>query len=273
MPKTTAACLIIGDEVLNGKIQDANSPFFAKYCYNLGIELKEIVTVGDEEEQIINSIKRLSKKYDFIATTGGIGPTHDDITYECIAKAFGLDCILDEECKARMQIKSNPEARLDSEALKDYYRMATLPTGSNVKSYYLVDDLWVPICSINNNIFIFPGIPQLFQKLLDSFVDVIKDIYNIKDQSHEYMRYFVKTTLSESQISQYLRNLQTEASCVSDEIKIGSYPHFGLGFNTVSIFGTKDNSEYLNKIKIRTIEKLNGEELSAEYEEQISNRI
>ena len=271
MAKITAACIIIGDEILNGKIRDSNSAFFAKYCYDLGIQLKEIATVGDEEEQIVETVRLLTAKYDFIVTTGGIGPTHDDITYKSIAKSFNLPCKLDEECKDRMTKKSAPEDRLDKQSLIEHYRMATLPYGDSVENYYVADDLWVPICSIDHNIYIFPGIPQLFSKLLTLFVPTLKEIYKIQNNDHEYMRYFVKTKLSESQISQYLRLLQEEASKVSDDIKIGSYPHYGMGFNTVSIFGTTEFSDYLQKIKNNTVETLNGEEVSAEYEERVSN--
>lgn len=271
MPKINAACVIIGDEVLNGKIIDTNSRFFAKYCFDLGIKLREIVTIGDEEDQIVETLSRLSKNNQFIITTGGIGSTHDDITYEAISKAFGLPCQINEELKKRMQKKQNPEARLDKQALSDYYKMATLPTGENVKNYYLSDDLWVPICSINSQVFIFPGIPQLFEKMLTSFTPTLKELFKLKTDHTEYVRYFVKTKLSESQISHSLKLFQEESERISDEIKIGSYPHYGMGFNTISILGEKKNEDFLRSIVDRAVSKLEGEEIPVELEDSYSN--
>ena len=271
MSKINAACIIIGDEVLNGKIIDTNSRFFARYCFNLGIKLKEIVTIGDEEDQIVETVNKLSKKYQFIVTTGGIGSTHDDITYEAISKSFGLPCLLNEEVKRKMQEKQNPESRLDKQALKDYYKMATLPTGDNVKNYYVSDDLWVPICSINHQVFIFPGIPQLFEKMLTSFAPILKDLFQLTDKYNEYVRYFVKTKLTESQISHSLKLYQEESEKISPEIKIGSYPHYGMGFNTISILGEKKHDKFLRTIVDRAITNLEGEEIPSELEDSYSN--
>lgn len=271
MGKINAACIIIGDEVLNGKIIDTNSRFFAKYCFNLGIKLKEIITIGDDEDQIVEAVSNLSKKYHLIITTGGIGSTHDDITYEAISKSFGLPCILNEELKKRMQEKQNPESRLDKQALKDYYKMATLPSGNNVKNYYVSDDLWVPICSINQQVFIFPGIPQLFEKMLTLFTPVLKDLFNLTTDCNEYVRYFVKTKLTESQISHSLKLYQEEAEKISPEIKIGSYPHYGMGFNTISILGEKKHDKFLRSIVDSAISNLEGEEIPSELEDSYSN--
>lgn len=272
MPLVKGACLIIGDEVLNGKITDTNSRFFAKYCYKLGIHLREIVTVGDEHEQIVDTIRRLKADNDFIVTSGGIGPTHDDITYESVASSFGLECKLDEECQRRMRKISDPEARHQGDALRAFYRMATLPNGPNVKNYYVHDDLWVPIVSIEKKVYVLPGVPQLFERLLTGFTNTLKGLYGLeKDAAHEYQRYFVKTPMSESEISMFLAKIQKRGTEVSKEIKIGSYPHFGMGFNTVSILGLKKDDAFLKQIVKETIQTLKGTEISATEEQQISD--
>ncbi|CAI1644305.1 hypothetical protein GRS66_009988 [Saccharomyces pastorianus] len=272
MAKVTAACIIIGDEVLNGKVVDTNSTFFAKFCFDHGIQLKEIVTIGDDEAQIVDTVRRLVNCHDFIISTGGIGPTHDDITYECMARSFNLPCELDEECKERMRRKSDPEARLDADALKAHYQMATMPKGPNVRNYYVCDDLWVPICSISHKVYILPGIPQLFSKMLKGFTPTLKKIYNLEEDPREYVRYFVKTRLTESQISKELKLIQDESTEVSDAIKIGSYPHFGMGFNTVSILGEKKDDAYLKTVVSRVVKNLAGEEISPELEDKFSNQ-
>lgn len=271
MSKINAACVIIGDEVLNGKIIDTNSRFFANYCFNLGIKLQEIRTIADDEVQIVDTIRQLRDKYQFIITTGGIGSTHDDITYECVAKSFDLPCKIDFELQRRMQMISNPEARLSGQALKDYYKMATLPSGSIVKKYFTSDELWVPVCSVNSQVFIFPGIPQLFEMMITKFTPTLRELFGIKGENIQYVRYFVKTKLSESQISHRLKMYQEESEKVSKEIKIGSYPHYGMGFNTVSILGLKEHNEFLMGIVKRAINDLQGEEVPAELENKYSN--
>ena len=272
MSGINAACVIIGDEVLNGKITDTNSRFFAQYCYNLGINLREIATVGDSEEQIVSTIRRLTPENDFIITSGGIGPTHDDITYESVAKSFNLPVAIDGECQRRMHKISSPESHLSEQALKDFYRMATLPKGASVKNYYLVEDYWVPVVSIENKVFVLPGIPQMFERLLNGLKPVIKQLYKLNpNHSEDFRRYFVKTKLSESEISQYLRDLQSRANEVSPDIKIGSYPHFGQGFNTVSILGIKKHEDFLREITKQTVEQLKGEEISEEQEKAYSD--
>lgn len=271
MPAIRGACVIIGDEVLNGKITDTNSRFFAKYCYKLGINLREIVTIGDDEQQILETIRRVSENNDFIVTSGGIGPTHDDITYESIAKSFGLPVKLNEECQERMSKISSPESRFNGQALQDYYRMATLPDGHSVKNYYLVEDYWVPVVSIQNKVFILPGIPQMFEELLDTLAPVVRSIHGLDpNQEENFRRYYVKTHLSESEISQYLRDLQAKATDISSVIKIGSYPHFAHGFNTVSILGTKKHDDFLRMITEETVLHLNGEEINEEQERAYS---
>lgn len=271
MPKVSAACMIIGDEVLNGKIIDTNSRFFAKYCWDNGISLREIVTVGDDEAQIVETLQNLTRKYHLIVTSGGIGPTHDDITYESIAKTFKLPVKLDTELQSRMRKLSDPESRLDNQALDAFYRMATIPSGPQVKNYYIDDELWVPICSVDHKVYILPGIPQLFRRMIEQFTPRFREIYGLKEDTREYIRFFVKTPFSESQISHFLRKLQEEAAQVSEDIKIGSYPHFGMGFNTISILGTKDNEEYLRRLSGETIRELKGELVTAELEEKYSN--
>ncbi|CEP62490.1 flavin adenine dinucleotide pyrophosphatase LALA0_S05e06810g [Lachancea lanzarotensis] len=272
MPLVNAACLIIGDEVLNGKITDTNSRFFAQYCYRLGVNLREIATIGDQKDQISSSITRLSAENDFVITSGGIGPTHDDITYESIASAFNLHCKLDNQCQDRMRKISKPEQRYDSDALKDFYRMATLPTGPDVHNYYVLDELWVPIVGISKKVYILPGIPQLFEKLLNAFEPTLKQLYDVNERNpHLYERYFIKTKKSESEISAFLRELQSRCLTVSKEIKIGSYPHYGMGFNTVSILGLKEHNIFLKELVKESLQKLDGTPITAEEEQRYSD--
>jgi molybdenum cofactor synthesis domain-containing protein len=107
---STAGCLIIGDEVLNGKTKDTNSNYFAKFCFDRGIDLKRIEVIPDDEDDIVEAARRMTSKYDFVITSGGIGPTPDDITYQSLAKAFdGEPLEYHDETLRRMQ--ANLKAR------------------------------------------------------------------------------------------------------------------------------------------------------------------
>src|ERR1051325_4290170 len=118
----TAAILVIGDEILSGRTKDKNIGFIAEYLTNIGIDLREVRVVPDIEEEIVTALNGLRHRYTYVFTTGGIGPTHDDITADCVAKAFGVSIDIDPRARAllltRIAEKDLNEARL---------RMARLP--------------------------------------------------------------------------------------------------------------------------------------------------
>ncbi|KAF3913046.1 hypothetical protein ABW21_db0206317 [Orbilia brochopaga] len=236
----TAACLIIGDEVLNGKVVDENGGYFAKYCFRLGMDLKRIEVVPDDEDDIIEATRRMSDKYDFVVTSGGIGPTHDDITYESIAKAFGVTLELHDETRKRMQqlwVSKRNEPTFDwttpSPRLSAKLRMATLPTGPKCHIHYPSTDLWVPISIVNDNVHILPGIPLLFQQMLDGYEAALQP--RIEDARRDIFRVMISTPQPESQMAEYLTSLQAR---VGDRgVKVGSYPRWGKPRNTVTLVG------------------------------------
>lgn len=267
-PISTAACLIIGDEVLNGKIKDTNSTYFARFCFGKGIEVKHIAVVPDEEHDIVETIQRLASRYDFIITSGGIGPTHDDITYEAIGKAFNLPVQLDDGVATRMRTLG--KSKIDpnnKEAVAAQLRMATIPTGSNVTKHYIADDLWVPVVGIDNKVYILPGVPQLFTRMLEGLTPYIDNRKPSTDQ--QLIRFYVTTKLKESEMAPYLGRKQTEVD--SKGIKLGSYPHMSIGINTVSIIGKESDREYLREIVKDVEENLQGTEVSKEEEEKLSS--
>jgi molybdenum cofactor synthesis domain-containing protein len=98
----TAALLIIGDEILSGRTKDKNIGYIAEYMTNIGVDLKEVRVVPDDEDEIVAAINTLRAKHTYLFTTGGIGPTHDDITADCVAKAFGVPIDVDQRAVAVM---------------------------------------------------------------------------------------------------------------------------------------------------------------------------
>ncbi|KAK6464610.1 MoaB/Mog domain-containing protein [Scheffersomyces coipomensis] len=177
----SAGCLIIGDEVLNGKILDTNSFQFAKFCFhNLSIPLKRTIVCGDEKQDIFKSLKFLleNDEVDFIVSSGGLGSTHDDITYQVLSEYFNLDYELDDEVVKRMNnIRGEYLKTLSKDQLHAFYKMATLPKSSNninVEKIFIDDSLWFPIVVIDYKLYVLPGIPQLFERLISSLEPIIK---------------------------------------------------------------------------------------------------
>lgn len=241
----TAACLIIGDEVLGGKTVDTNSAYMAKFCFRLGMTLKRIEVIADDLDEIVEAVRRMSNNYDFVVTSGGIGPTHDDITYQSIASAFSLPLTLHQETLSRMKKLSKPHPSQPnfswdkpSPALTAKMRMAELPIDNqralSDQVIFPCDDLWVPVCRVNGNIHILPGVPRLFEKLLEGL-----KIYLMPrlcdPEGKGVTRIIISTPLAESEIAGYLTELAR--SVAEKDVKVGSYPRWGKKKNTVTLVG------------------------------------
>ncbi|CAG8954658.1 hypothetical protein HYFRA_00004579 [Hymenoscyphus fraxineus] len=232
----TAACLIIGDEVLGGKMYDSfpwrlplsdedttanttsqtNSAFMAKFCFGLGMTLKRIEVIADDESEIIEAVRRMSNNYDFVVTSGGIGPTHDDITYQSIATAFSLPLILHPTVLSKMKKLSKPHPSqvdfswdVDSPARRAKYRMIELPTDTSIPDSKQVlfpcDDLWVPVACVNGNVHILPGVPRLFERLLEGMRPFL--LPRLQDPEKGMKRILISTPMVESEVAGYLTEL------------------------------------------------------------------
>ncbi|EIN14615.1 Molybdopterin binding protein [Punctularia strigosozonata HHB-11173 SS5] len=227
----TAAALMIGDEILNGKTLDTNSNYFAKFCFEHGIDLRRIEVIPDDEDDIIEASRRLVKKYDFVITSGGIGPTHDDITYASLAKSFDQELVYHEETLRRMEemIKSRPSmANQNAEQQEARKRMALFP--SRGEPLYVAGDMWVPVVRLEGKLCIFPGIPSLFTRLLDG----LKPFLPLPPPEARPSRVQIFTEMPESSIAPYLTNLQKRVK--SEDIRVGSYPLLKQGVY-VSLIG------------------------------------
>ncbi|KAK2675845.1 MoaB/Mog domain [Fusarium oxysporum f. sp. vasinfectum] len=242
---STAACLIIGDEVLGGKTVDTNSAYFAKWCFNLGINLKRIEVIEDDEGEIVEAVQRMSDRYDFVVTSGGIGPTHDDITYQSIAKAFNLPLKLHQETFDKMKLMSKVHPNqpkfdwdVDSPARRAKLRMAELPIDESrdlkKQALFPHDDLWVPVSVVNGNIHILPGIPRLFQRLLEGLKPHILPRLSDPEGKGTH-RVLFSTPLPESGVADYLTTLAAKVG--PKGVKVGSYPRWGKKNNTVTLVG------------------------------------
>ncbi|CAK7903352.1 hypothetical protein CAAN1_32S00694 [[Candida] anglica] len=272
----SAGILIIGDEVLNGKILDTNSHEFAKFCFQkLSVPLKRTVVCGDDEQDIVDSLKTL-KDCSFVITSGGIGSTHDDITYSAIAKAYNLDCRLDQETVDRMQnLRGEYLQHLKKDQLSAFYRMATIPQPSidsktAVEKIFISDDLWVPVVGVDQRVYILPGVPQLFKKLLTGLLPYLKPRVQ---ETAAFERYFVKTTTKENELAPFLSGLQErcDAEFGKQAVKLGSYPHYTWQINTISIISGIETGA-LRKIVDEIVAGIGGnaKEISAQEEDRLT---
>ena len=154
----TAAILVIGDEILSGRTKDKNIGTIADYLTAIGIALREVRIVPDVEEAIVEAVTALSARYTYLFTTGGIGPTHDDITADCVAKAFGVGIDVDPRAKAMLLERHKPE---DLNAAR--LRMARIPDGAELIPNPISKAPGFHI----GNVFVMAGVPAIMQAMLD----------------------------------------------------------------------------------------------------------
>lgn len=242
----------------------------AKYCFELGIELKRIEVIADDEGEIIEAVRRMSNNYDMVVTSGGIGPTHDDLvsivcakliqTYPSIAKAFNLPLVYHEETLRRMELLDirKIDNKATDEATIARKRMALFP--ANAKVLFPSKELWIPVVIVNRNIYILPGVPTLFITLLSSLKPIIAPCVPPGKRQH---RLIIATDEPESVIAPFLTNLQKRVA--DQSIKVGSYPKWQGGVK-VSLLGR--DREVLEGL-VEEVEKgINGVRVSDEDEER-----
>ncbi len=211
----TAGVIIIGNEILSGRTQDLNISYIGKNLEKLGIVLAEVIVIPDVEETIIDKVRAYSEKYDYVFTSGGIGPTHDDITTASIAKAFDVKLLRNSDAVACMERHYEPstlsEARL---------KMADIPEGAA-----LIENLVSGAPGIHiNNVFVLAGVPKILQAMFDSLIDRLIGGPPILTAS-------VCTNLTESKLAEGMTEIQNEY----EEVGIGSYPYFKRGKLGVNI--------------------------------------
>jgi molybdenum cofactor synthesis domain-containing protein len=161
----SAGIIIIGNEVLSGKIQDTNSYFLCTELRQLGVEVRKISTIPDVIEIIGKEVADFSDRFDFVFTTGGVGPTHDDVTIDGVAHGFGLNVVRHPEIERRMR------ERLGDQVNEARLRMTNVPEGAELLA---TEALFAPIVKIRN-VFIFPGIPRILQERFHAIKERFRD--------------------------------------------------------------------------------------------------
>ena len=230
----TGGILIIGNEILSGKIADTNSSYLCRELRVLGVDVERILTIPDHVDTIAEEVRKMSAAYDFVFTSGGIGPTHDDLTIDGIAKAFGRSIQLSDSIAARIE-RAQKEKPNESQL-----KMARIPEGAQ-----LVDaaDFWFPVVIVEN-VHIFPGIPELLRKKFESIQDRFQGVPVL------LRRVYVKRM--ESDIAASLHELLGEFP----ELMLGSYPRMGEESFRVLLTLESRDAEYLERALSALLERL-----------------
>ena len=199
-----ASLIIIGDEILSGRTEDKNLSYLAKWLGKLGINLCEVRVVLDIEKDIIDAVNSLRKRYDYVFTTGGIGPTHDDITTDSIAKAFGVEARIDDDALEKMK-----EFLAGKELTAPLLKMLNIPEGGEL--------IYSPATKAPGykigNVFVMAGIPKIMQGMLEGMYDYLERGEIIHSKSLDIM-------VGESFFAEDLAEIQDKFPTVL----VGSYP-------------------------------------------------
>ena len=221
-PVITAAILVIGDEILSGRTKDKNIGYIAEYLTAVGIDLKEVRVVGDEASAIIDALDALRHRYTYVFTTGGIGPTHDDITADCVAKAFGVSIDYDPRAVAIMR-----ERFTEHELNEARMRMTRIPKGAELvlNKVSKAPGFWI------GNVIVMAGVPPIMQAMLDEVAPKLKT-------GARMLSVTVRADAKEGDIGTQLG----EVAKVHPGTSIGSYPFFdeARGPNTNIVVRARD---------------------------------
>ncbi|HEX9142681.1 MAG TPA: competence/damage-inducible protein A [Candidatus Binatia bacterium] len=221
----SAGIIIIGNEVLSGKTQDINSYFLCTELRQLGVEVQKISTIPDVIELIGGEVAEFSRRFNWVFTTGGVGPTHDDVTIDGVAHGFGLRVVRHPDIERRMR------QRLGADVNEARLRMANVPEGAELLA---TEALFAPVVKIHN-VFIFPGIPRILQERFHA----------IKERFRE-APYFLKNVyvkLGEGIIAKMLNDVLAQFP----ELLLGSYPVLEIPEYKVKVTFESKDPEYLQR--------------------------
>src|SRR5213594_2597749 len=221
----TAGIVIIGNEVLSGKTQDINSHFLCAELRQLGVEVQKISTIQDEIELIGHEVAAFSKRFDCVFTTGGVGPTHDDVTIDGIAYGLGLNVVRHPDIERRMR------QRLGGEVNEARLRMANVPEGATLLA---TEALFAPVVNIRN-VYIFPGIPRILQERFHTIKERFRDTpYFLKNVYVKYGEGVIATMLN-------------EVLAKFPQLLLGSYPMLDIPEYKVKVTLESKDPDYLER--------------------------
>ena len=202
----TACVVIIGNEILSGRTQDVNLVHIAQQLNEWGVRVAEARVIPDVEEVVVATVNAARARFDYVFTTGGIGPTHDDITADCIAKAFGVPLVVSPEIAEGLRRRPAPD-----DVMANRLRMARIPEGATL----IANPTGGPQGFRMENVFVMAGIPSVMQGMLSTVGDEIEGGDVVRSRS-------VTAYLGESQLASALTEIQARYP----DMELGSYPFY-----------------------------------------------
>ena len=232
--KVNAAILIIGNEILSGRTQDTNTSTLATWLNSIGVKVAEVRVIPDIEKKIIDTLNLLRRENDYVFTTGGIGPTHDDITAASVSKAFGLKYEIQKEAFKILEAYYNP-----GEFNEGRQKMVWMPENAEL---ILNPTSGAPGFSVEN-VFCLPGVPSILKSMLGSLKNRIVG-------GEPILSHTLSLKTVESEIASSLKKVQNQ----NKEVEIGSYPFFHAGKLGVSIVLRSENQSKIDDCNSQILE-------------------
>ena len=232
--KVNASILIIGNEILSGRTQDTNTSTLATWFNSIGVKVGEVRVIPDIEKTIVDTLNLLRKNYDYVFTTGGIGPTHDDITAESVSKAFGLKYEIHEEAFKILESYYKP-----GEFNEGRQKMVWMPAGANL---IINPTSGAPGFSVEN-VFCLPGVPSILKSMIGGLTNTI-----VGGEPILSLTISLKTV--ESEIANSLTKVQND----NKDVEIGSYPFFHAGKLGVSIVIRSEDQNKIDNCNLQILE-------------------
>ena len=239
--KVNAAILIIGNEILSGRTQDTNTSTLATWLNSIGVKVNEVRIIPDQEETIVETLNVLRKFNNYVFTTGGIGPTHDDITAQSVAKAFGLKYELHKEGYKILEAYYQP-----GEFNEGRKKMIWMPENANL---ILNPTSGAPGFSVEN-VFCLPGVPSIMKSMLGGLKNKIVG-------GDPILSYTISLKTVESEIANSLTKVQEE----NQDVEIGSYPFFHAGKLGVSIVLRSENQSKIDQCNSQILKFVNDQKI------------
>ncbi|MFP5264991.1 MAG: competence/damage-inducible protein A [Blastocatellia bacterium] len=240
MRQKTAAIVVIGNEILTGKSADKNASFLISELYELGVSLRRVVIIPDDVEEIVTAVRESAARFDYVFTSGGVGPTHDDVTIEAIARAFGQPVVRHPELEAMLRGyfgEGADEARL---------RMADTPRGSEL---IREKGLRWPVLAMRN-VYVLPGVPELFRGKFEAIRE--------RFRAEPFHTSAIYTREDEFDIAPRL----DKVAALHTDVEIGSYPTFTRDDYRVKITIESKESAAVERARAALLETLDAEAIA-----------
>jgi molybdenum cofactor synthesis domain-containing protein len=230
----TAGIIVIGNEILSGKTRDENAPYLTHELRTLGVDVRKISVIPDELELISTEVRVFSHSFDYVFTTGGVGPTHDDLTMNGVAAAFGRRILRNADLEASLRHFYSPEL------IDGNLRMADIPEGSRLVG---VQGLWFPVVSLEN-VYIFPGVPEILQRKFQRIKETFRDSpFHLRE---------IFLNADEGQIAAALHRLLADFP----DLLLGSYPYFDNRVYSIKLTLESKDAAYVDRAYAQLVEAL-----------------